>query len=49
MKKQYMFSNLIGFLETKVINETATPEKKTFIKTICGTEQLIKKVIHTEI
>ncbi|MBJ3805199.1 hypothetical protein JF533_19075 [Bacillus subtilis] len=28
MKKQYMFSNLIGFLETKVINETATPEEE---------------------
>ncbi|MBL4978778.1 hypothetical protein QNK06_11330 [Bacillus subtilis] len=28
MNKQYMFSNLIGFLETKVINETATPEEE---------------------
>ncbi|MCY7757858.1 hypothetical protein [Bacillus inaquosorum] len=28
MKRQYMLSNLIGFLESKVINETAIPEEE---------------------
>ncbi|MGP3749759.1 hypothetical protein ACTWKA_22175 [Bacillus sp. 3A_MP1] len=28
MKRQYMFSNLIGFLEAKVISETATLEEE---------------------
>lgn len=48
-KVTYMFSNLIGFLETTIIEGTASQEENTFMRTINFLEQSINRVIHTKI
>lgn len=46
MKKQYLFSHLMGFIEGKVVDGTATPEEEYLYQDY---KWLISKALHIEV